>query len=215
MTNQQIIEAKVDEFISSNQMFTSVDISNAIKKDGTWISNSEVASFLRRNSAFILSKQYSSSSIPVLNGQKRANLYYPIGSDTFDYQNRDQKALTPQEAGLDPNAVPTSTVTQTQPVSLGSTVSSMGKRIKISASLFDRLRIPAKIVAEIGLEPGDPVDVDSSCIIVNRPLLLSKNLKVHADGRISIPRECVYLNSQNEVYVYSYGNKIHFSLLSK
>ena len=156
MSNKQIIQAKVTEFVTSNKMFTSVDISNEIKKEGTWISNSEVAAFLKKNRPFSL---YSMSSIPVMNGKRKANLYYPIGADPFDYLDRDQHALTPTEAGLVPGTISPTVIPspQIQTNSPASSTSIVGKKWVISAK-HRRLRIPARCVVAVGMLPGDEVD---------------------------------------------------------
>ena len=44
-----LIKAKIDEYVTKNEAFTSVDIANAIKTDGTWIRNRDVAAWLRKN----------------------------------------------------------------------------------------------------------------------------------------------------------------------
>ena len=94
---QELLD-KVTDFCSQNLMFTSVDISNSIKKDGKWIYNSEVAGWLRRNLLF-RRQSYAKTTISVTNGV--ATLYHPIGADTDEYTDRNQHALTPVEVGID------------------------------------------------------------------------------------------------------------------
>ena len=92
-----LIELKVKSFIEKDQMFTSVDISNAIKSDGLFVRNVTVAEWLRNNSSDDdLFSDYSVTQIDLDNG-RRANLYHPVHLDPNDYKSRDQKSLTPAE----------------------------------------------------------------------------------------------------------------------
>ncbi len=165
------IEAKVSEFVGKNAMFTSVDIGNSIKKDGTWLKNSEVAKWLRNN-VTSLHSSYASTKISVMQGQHTATLYHPASSDPDDYQDRDQQAFSPSH---------------TQ--SITATVASVPpKKFKLHCDTRARLRIPAHLVVELGWKPGDKVN--KSKILVNNKDL-KDDLIVHKDGRISIPRECI------------------------
>jgi hypothetical protein len=145
-------------------LFTSVDIANSIKSDGTWVRNSEVASWLRSN-ALNNTPSYTSTKITVSNN-KEATLYYPSNLNPDSYTNRDQEALSP--------------VTPKAALSVDKTQISPDKDL--------RLRIPAVLVKELGLNPGDKVD--KSKILVNAEDI-SEDLIVHADGRIAFPRKCL------------------------
>lgn len=174
--SKNLIEAKFFELIGKNAMFTSVDVGNAIKEEGDWVSNSDVAEWLRTN-ATIIAQNYIVTNIPVLGGAKTARLYHPLGTNADDYQNRDQTALPP---------MPQHNMSKTPaPVSTG-IPSPVTKKRKIRADGEGRLRIPTSFVRKMGLNPGD--SVDPSTILANN---VSKKLKVHADGRISFSRKCL------------------------
>ena len=84
--NDTTIEAKVDEFVNDNKGFTSVDIGNAIKTDGTWIANREVAAWLRRWTA------------PGNYGVTKVNVDLPDGGTAF-LSVRDTDKHTIHQAG--------------------------------------------------------------------------------------------------------------------
>lgn len=188
-----VVEAKVNDFVSRNAMFTSVDIANSIKRDGTWVKNSKVAGWLRTN---VLSNNssYASIQISVAQGQHTAFLYYPFTSnpDDYDYQDRDQQALPPQHSQTQAQASHT-VVTNTSPsTSVSQTLYGNQKNMKVSSDKSNRLRIPAILVKELGLMPGDKVD--KTKILTNNKDLSDK-LKVHKDGRIEFSRKYVAWDS--------------------
>lgn len=163
----KIISSKFNEFVAKNAMFTSIDIANSIKKDCTWIRNSEVAKWLRDN-ALNIATSYNSVKIPVKNG-RNASLYYPSNTNPDDYKDRDQDALPP--------------VQKTQTIQINGP-----KKVKIRCDKDARLRIPAELVKQLGWGPGDKVD--KAKILVNQQDI-HDDLVVHSDGRIAFPRHCV------------------------
>ena len=98
MCDPGIIEKKVEEYVSRDEMFTSIDIGNAIKRDGTWVKNREVAAWLRSHvdDTNVL-PDYERDTIPVNGGNAQAALYYPSWKNPDDYTERDQKALKPSD----------------------------------------------------------------------------------------------------------------------
>ena len=187
---QEIID-KVAEFVTGDTMFTSVDVSNAIKRDGVWVSNKEVAGYLRRNLTTLF-PNYSSTRIPVLNGAETATLYHPVGVDTDCYQNRDQHAMTPAEAGISiQNTNPTPTpvvapiVLSPAPVAI---TQSDDDKVVVAPDSEGFLRLPATIITKMGWAAGDTVD--KAKILVNAKDV-PDNLVVHKDGRVKIPRDCI------------------------
>lgn len=105
MDNRNLIELKVKSFIEKDQMFTSVDISNAIKNDGIFIRNVTVADWLRSNCKDAdLFSDYAVTSIKLDDGH-RASLYHPTHLDAEDYKARGQKALTPVDVDKIKNKV--------------------------------------------------------------------------------------------------------------
>ena len=106
--NASIIESKVDEFVGRGQGFTSVDICNSIKTDGTWIRNREVASWLRRWTPPV---GYGVSKVSVTlggGGTATASVYLPNTMAVGDYAATAQEAMTPAQFedlhGYDPTA---------------------------------------------------------------------------------------------------------------
>jgi hypothetical protein len=98
---EQLIRNELDQWITSNKMFTSVDIANAIKESGEWIRNREVAGYLRNNACFVasvlLGKKYIATQIDVdVSGTPgTTTLYHPVGDNPDNYTNRNQKAKSP------------------------------------------------------------------------------------------------------------------------
>jgi hypothetical protein len=189
-TNDMIIEEKVCEFVTKNLMFTSVDIANSIKKD-IWIRNSEVASWLRDH--FVAKfPVYTMTRIPVMNGQFLANLYYLIGANPDDYQDRNQTALSP-------------TVSSNPQVQQSSTNVCTDEKI-ISADSQGRVRIPASLVKQLGWNPGD--SVDKNRVLVNNEDI-PEDLIVQTDGRISFQRKCIAWGN-DPVKVFINNNNLCF-----
>lgn len=93
--SNSIIKDVVDKFVAGEALFTSVDIANEVKKSGTWLSNSDVAFWLR-NEFSAITLGYTNTIIQVLNGTVTARLYHPINGDISDYTTaqRNQEAVT-------------------------------------------------------------------------------------------------------------------------
>lgn len=174
-----LVGKKVKEFISKEVPFTSVDVANEIKEEGTWVKNREVARFLRNYD--FSSTNYQTSNISVSNG-RTARLYHPDFIDAETYDNTDQRALTPNEVGINVKSPAPATIADEKKVS------SIGK-----------IRIPAKLAQKVDLYPGQDVDpdkIDADSVLDKQ---VSRKLKVNADGRINI---CGPLkNGYKKVYV--------------
>lgn len=109
MTNlatDSLIETKVDEFVVAEKGFTSIDIGNAIKTDGTWVRNREVAAWLRRWTPPV---GYAISKVTVSlqsGASRQAGVYLPNSLCIQDYAETQQTAMTPAEFemlhGVDP-----------------------------------------------------------------------------------------------------------------
>ncbi len=215
MTEHEIIKNKVNEFITGQKMFTSVNLTNAIKKDGTWISNSNVAEWLRSNFDEVneeLGDSYHSSLISVMNDSRKAHLYYPFFADPNNFNDRNTDAMTPDEfqklhgySFTDAKAKPqskvadgngaTSTTNTNTSYSLGSIPqTSKATPINFPARTIterskDRIRIPGAFIKALGLKPGDKVAASQKIKIPN----LSQNIIVQSDYRVSIPRATLSL----------------------
>lgn len=196
MSNDSIIQTKVEQFGAQNEMFTSVDIGNSIKEEGTFIRNREVSAWLRQNAMSVL-QNYSTTLIdvtaPAPVGQVTAFLYHPVGTDPNSYDKRNQQALPP-------NIVPfPSTPQTTSPTTL--------QKTKVRSDSKSRLRIPAILVRQLGWKPGDKVD--NSKIIVNGTEPLPQGNIVFSDGRISIRRCCIGFGD-GPVLAYVENGCLHF-----
>lgn len=195
MNDNQLIELKVKDFISKDEMFTSVDIANAIKNTGVFIRNIQVAEWLRNNfSDADLFAGYMISFIQVNGGQQTARLYHPNHKDPDNYATRDQVALTPDDVDKIKNnsiktvlkAVPT--VQKNKKNNSKPKSSSNGAVKKYRISSLERIKIPGEITRQLGFKPGDKVEPSK---IVAKNAKLPDKLSVNSDFRISIPRNCV------------------------
>ena len=92
------IENMVKKFIDMGMMFTSVEIANAIKRDGDWVSNTDVASQIYYTSSF-RGSSYCISSIKVDSGTDvvYTNCYHNLLDNPDNYLARDLRAITPDE----------------------------------------------------------------------------------------------------------------------
>ena len=97
MSNDTTIAAKVDEFVGEELAFTSVDVANSIKADGTWIRNREVAAWLRRWTP-VLGYCISRVTVSLESGATtQAAVYLPVSKSVADYVETAQRAMTPAE----------------------------------------------------------------------------------------------------------------------
>lgn len=181
MTSAQTIENKTNEFIKNQDAFTSVDIGNAVKKDGAWIRNRDIANWLRKN---FQDQNYQRSNITV-EGNRAATLYHPDFMDAENYEDTEQQAISfNQFKQMFPKATTQNQTTQNQTPRVSSKPasqpSSKSKRISTSNK---RIRIPAVIVRQLGWKPGDLVD---SLKIVTQYGCTSRKHRVHKDGRVHI-----------------------------
>lgn len=190
-SKEELIQEKVTDFMTKNKMFTSVDVCNSIKDDGTWIHNREVASWLRDNFVtFNLQNQYQVSQITVGYHSARANLYHPATTSPFDYTDVNQKAITPDDFKAKHRF--------DAPVSKSSTVSNNAVKTFVCVR-NDRVRIPVEIVKQAGLNPGDSVNPSIFSIPV------SNKLKVTKDCRINLINE----NLPAKVKIFVWNKIIH------
>jgi len=221
-----LVESIVRDFIAKGQLFTSVNISNHIKKEKkTWIKNSEIASWLRQNIGS-LSSYYCTTSIDVANGQgtTKANLYHPANVDPSCYTDVNLHAMTPDEFkqlhNIDPFTGQTiAQASQTVQTALhqSATIVTQSKVIQQKPVIIRdvyRIRVPAKMISAIGLKRGDFVKADKFVTTITIPA----KLRVHKDGRLSIPRTCIKFNGKSigtrPVKVFIRDNKIGFESIS-
>ena len=103
LTNANITEALylINKFIIDRTQFTSIDISNRIKRTGFWIHNHRISKLMYSEYIQLImdNNDYECVSIDVLNNdvQLKANLYKPKSADQNSYLDTAQHALTPDE----------------------------------------------------------------------------------------------------------------------
>ena len=103
-----IIEKTIDEFVDAGILFTSVDIANKIKSEGTWVKNRDVSAYLKNAFATNQYITYKVSKISVKRTEDDklvdAFLYHPINKDPSEYKNTDLKALSPSDVQINDNS---------------------------------------------------------------------------------------------------------------
>jgi len=180
MSTNDVIAAKVDEFIKEEVMFTSVSITRALQNDGVDIRNSPVRDWLRKayragDSVF---SDYDQTTIEVCGGKHQAFLYHPCWKDPDDFKDRNiqlKRSVTTQK----PSRAPTQSVA---PPASGS----KNALARVITST-ERIKIPGAIIRKLGWQPGDKIDPDFIDVHEELPT----NLYVNKDYRVSIPRNCV------------------------
>jgi hypothetical protein len=213
MQYEATVLEKVTEAIIANKMFTSVDIANAVKREGLWVRNHEVRNWLQDN--FMnksLFQDYAISQISVCNNSSFASLYHPALNDPNDYLDRDQRPLTPDDvkaiqkanAGKVKSAADINKILAT---SDGDEDEEDDSTIEMSVVLnsFERLKIPGCMIRTLGWKPGQIVD---PALILTTSTIPGK-LKVNDDYRVSIPRNAVPWGI-SPVKVMLKQGKIHF-----
>jgi hypothetical protein len=231
-----IIEKKVQDFMNTQSMFTSVNVANAIKTDGAWVRNREVAEWLRNNFSNLNSQHnsdYMFVQISVGNGQQ-ANLYLPVTADPNNYTDTNLEALTPDDFkklhGFDPLSAtiqtPPATVVLPQPVTQTATSVPLSvtnplptktgvnvKLYKITEFKSGRARIPTELVKKLHLQPHNTVNLKKFDIDQAEA---PEHLRVHADGRISLPRKCIKVDNttvtKNALHAWLDNNIVKFML---
>lgn len=90
MTNHDLVKKEIKAFIDKQEMFTSVDISNEIKKQGIWLSNTETSNILK--DLFNTDQIFDSYAYKrlILSDGKGTNVnaivYYPSDQDPLNYK---------------------------------------------------------------------------------------------------------------------------------
>ena len=220
MSKEQTIREVVQEYVTAERLFTSVDIGNALKKQtlNMDIRNRDVRDWLRTNiGSDPLLSDYVSEPVDVDNG-RTATVYRPHWKDVSDYTDRNQKALGPSDlSALSPSSTQTvATAPDTRkddsqlPVQdlLDDGTSTLGTGVKLirKSRYVRRIQIPGDITKALGWQPGQKVDLDKIKIHTGK---LNPNLKVWYDGRVSIPRNVVGFN-HNPISIILKDDKIYF-----
>ncbi len=186
----ELIEKKIKSFIDQELMFTTVTVSNAIKKEGSWVRVTDVRSWLKSNfSDADLFGEYDDEVIAVRQGSERATLYKPTWKDAEDFDQTDEPALTPADVGSVLKVKRTSTTSKKKTPDPLDDV--FDHPYKIISSL-ERIKIPGDFIKKLGWKPGDKVDADK---IKASPL--PSRLKVNSDYRVSIPRASIAVKGRD------------------
>jgi hypothetical protein len=212
MEYEATVLQKIQEFVDSNKMFTSVDIANAVKLEGLWVRNRHVRDWVisHFNDKEIF-HDYVVSQIHVCGGSSLATLYHPGLSDPNDYLDRDQKPLTPDEVkqiqkdkkgSLKDNAADIKNILEKD-----ESEEEDDEDIEMSVVLrsVERLKIPGAMIRKLGWIPGQ--NVDPALLLTSG--YIPSNLKVNDDYRVSIPRSTVSWGT-SPVRVVLKSGKIHF-----
>ena len=234
MCDVTVIRETVQEYITAEKLFTSVDIGNAIKRKtlNMDIRNRDVRDWLRANiGSDPLMSDYVAEPVDVNNG-RTAMVYRPHWKDVSDYTGRDQKALGPSDlSALSPATASSGSLsTQNCVVSTATLVPSStrnddsqlpiqdilddgshditgtGVKLVRKSRMVRRIQIPGDITKALGWQPGQKVDTDKIKIHTGK---LNSNLKVWYDGRVSIPRRVVGYG-QAPINIILKGDEIYF-----
>lgn len=215
------IRQKVEEFVKAEKLFTSVDVGNALKKEGKKLRNREVASWLRGHSNEAgLFDNYATEAIDVLGGTKRATLYRPCWQTSDNYDTRSLAALKPGDvkniqrtkgipSGGIPSGMPTVISATSSPMAtkLASSVSRKGKLsgdVNIIKSI-KRIKVSAFLIQKLGWRPGDKVDPSKLDTLTP----MKRGLYVNADGRVNLSRNLVGFGTDPVKVIFDNG-KIRF-----
>lgn len=211
MDGQSAIRETVLEYVKGEKLFTSVDISNAIKQAGFFVRNREVTAWLHANrddqKHF---PNYDYTMTPVRNDTVQATLYYPCWKDPADYKDTNQRTLTPRDVanlqralGIQPTKAPVSAAHSKTPVSTVKLTTPGNTCGVIRAK--ERVKISGKLIKTLGWKPGDTID--TSKIKTKYPV--SPDLVVNKDYRVSIPRHACGLGD-DPIKVSMLGGEIIF-----
>lgn len=97
-----VLRSIITMFVSKEMPFTSVEVTNHVKRLGIWIPNRQVAEYLRENVVEIADEyglEYRISTIRVDTNKRyqTANCYHVSTFDVNAYLARDIRAITPDE----------------------------------------------------------------------------------------------------------------------
>lgn len=174
--------------ISNQEMFTLLDVSNAVKNDGgDFYSHSQIHDV----AIPILDSLYPSFNydVSVIDVQlkhgapARANCYHPMGSDPNNYTNRNQEALKPSAC-----STPTKTTLQkVVPVVVKPTVSSAvtnahATRVARPRKSDGCIQVSINLLVACGFAEGNMVDVvihpNSISVIPGTDKMITRNFRI-------------------------------------
>lgn len=173
--------AVIDTLIANDELFTLLDVSNAVKADGGPFVRHEDVKVVAEPVLNLLVKvgKYDVKTITVTlpnNTQSRARLFLPWGADERDYDNRNQAAAKPvNKVTVGPSAAVQATVAPTPSVAAPVVAAPVpaqhvanahySKVVKVRAD--GAIEIPKKVLEAAGLDGAQNV------CIVNHPNSIS------------------------------------------
>jgi hypothetical protein len=201
----QVIIDKIKSLVDDGELFTSVDVSNAIKRDGVWIRNKEVAKFLRTYD--FSQHNYNKELINVTsnNIQTKATVYFPDYSDAQHYKLTSQTTIKKHQLPTQKMLKIVSTSNQISNLQTHNAASQF-KTYKIKCP--KKIRVPAKLVRIFNSNPGTQFDISNIDIVCFKNL--PSKMKVNKDGRINIATSYLKTKKQ-EILISITNNKISFA----
>lgn len=175
LTLRNRIEKVVDHFVASDEMFTLLDVSQAVKADGgDWVSHSHMRSHIEDVLRDCFSTKqvyayYTESQIVVntVVGSQTCRLFHPVGENPDNYIKRSQKASGP-------NAHKRSAQTATKKAPPGHPTVTGRKVIKgRSQQAQGYVEIPKAIWQKARFKPGH----DAVLTIHNESITILHNVK--------------------------------------
>ncbi len=96
LTDNEAVKKAVKYFVDKQEAFTSVDISNYIKKELVHWTRVSIAATILKHGCKSMDLEFVVVTVSTVEGTL-ANLYYASDCDPRDYTGSDQKAITPVE----------------------------------------------------------------------------------------------------------------------
>lgn len=222
MNKKDLIKRTVFALVEKNSLFTSVDISQEIKKSGTFIPNREVTSWLKSNFASFVEEtknrtmftdpniphtmaNYVTETIAVSSptaGNTNATLYLPDWATEDYYTDRGQVPLKPEDVKKLSNPV-----VPKDPMDIKDLMDQDVPLVSIKISSDERIKIPSSITRKLGWGYGTVID-DEKAKLLKTDKPLPRGLRVNKDLRISIPRDVI--NASNPLAVRFDGHIVTF-----
>lgn len=183
------IREAVQEFVTAEKLFTSVDIGNAIKKTTLKmdIRNRDVRDWLRSNiGKDPLLNDYVSEPVDVNNGARVATLYRPHWKDSSDYTDLNQKALGPNDlSALSPStahsvssaSAPISTAVSTMKAGASPVRPNAGSASVAIDSRLDDSQLPLQDL----LDDGNHADVTGTGVKLVRKSKYVRRIQIPGD----------------------------------
>lgn len=160
ITIEERIEKVVDDFVAGNKMFTLLDISQTVKRDGgPWVSHSSmkpiIEDVLRNRFMIVHAYAYYTESLITVDtpvGLASARLFHPVGEDPNSYTNRQQIAIAPKAQ------TKTTVTVQANQVSAGhpTLTSPLVKKAR-RAQCQGYIEVPKSVWVGAGFLPGNTV----------------------------------------------------------